>query len=120
MPDLREVLDRAAPGVSDVDVEAIRGHARRRRVVPRAAIAAAAAVAIAGLTLVIVTRDEGNGHRVVSTPSPTSTNVAPTTTTTSPTTTSAPEPTITAPAPPTVPLGEDRLSTESRLGYAGL
>jgi hypothetical protein len=78
MPDIRDVLDRAAPAVSSLDADSIGRRARRRRVVPRAAAAVGIVVLIAVGVVAFVTR--GEGHVRVSTPSPTSTSTAPTTT----------------------------------------
>jgi hypothetical protein len=118
MPDIRDVLERAAPPVSEVDLEGVGRRARRRRAVPRVVAASVAAAALV-VAVVVVTQDSGPGH-ITSGTTPdttTSTGEAPTTSTAPTTTTVAP--TTTAP-PPTVPVGEDRLSSESRLGYAGL
>jgi hypothetical protein len=113
MPDIREILDRAAPDVSGFDSSPIRRRAHRRRAVPRAGVALAATIVIVA-GVVVATRNGGeSGHRITSGTTPTTSTLGSTTTTTTvPTTTTAP--------PPTVAPGEDRLSTQSRLGYAGL
>ena len=75
----------------------------------------AAAVLAVGV-LVVTQGDDGPG-RITSGSTPDSTTPTDVTTTTVTTTTEPP--TTTAPSP-TVAVGEDRLSTESRLGYEGL
>lgn len=80
MPDIREVLERAAPPISKFPTHDVRRRARRRRVVPRAAVASVLAAAlIVGIALFT---SRGTDHRNITTaPSPTSTSVAPPTTT---------------------------------------
>jgi hypothetical protein len=118
MPDIRNVLDEAAPPVGGLDVERLRRRARRRTAAPRvAAVCAAVAVVVVGV-VVLTGGDDGPLRRITtgSSPSTSSTTTPASTTVTTPSFT--PGPTTTA--PPTVVPGEDRLSTESRLGYAGL
>jgi hypothetical protein len=115
MNEITELLRDAAPTPSELDLDRVHREGRRRRQRPRRIAGAAAVVlALVAGVAVIVTRDDGSG-RSVSVPPATqpegSTTVAPTTST----------PATTTPPPTSTPAAtDDRLSSTSRLGYAGL
>jgi hypothetical protein len=123
MPDIRNVLDEAAPPVGGLDVERLRRRARRRSAAPRvAALCAAVAVVVVGV-VVLTGGDDGPLRHITTGTSPSSSSTTTPASTTVTTPSFTPGPTTTAPpttAPPRVVPGEDRLSTESRLGYEGL
>jgi hypothetical protein len=115
MPDIREVLDHAAPVVREGDVTSIGRRARRRQLASRVAVATVLVVAVGSGALLFLNGDDTT-HRIESGTTRT-TSVATTTEATTTEATSVPATTV---VQTTVPPGEDRLSTESRLGYAGL
>jgi hypothetical protein len=70
MPDIREVLDRAAPSISPYDPETIERRARRRQIAPRALVAVLA-IALVGVGVALLVSERTDRTRVSSNPSTT-------------------------------------------------
>jgi len=113
MSDIAQLLRDAVVAPSALDLDRVHREGRRRRQRPRKVAGALMALfAVVGVTAILATRDQPRDTPVIAPPpthGPTPSTVAPTTV-----------PVTTAPVPTTLPPGEDRLSTQSRLGFAGL
>jgi hypothetical protein len=120
MNDISELLRAASVEPSDLDLDRVHRDGRRRQRRPRTLLAAIAVAAVLVAGTVFLVRDDADRTPSIA---PATTEVLPTVPSTSIPSTTVPATTVPTPSTPpevTVPPGEDRLSSSSRLGYAGL